>query len=153
MATNLNDRARKRLDERLDLARPAARLRPPIKGWIRAIRDGLGMSGAQLARRLGVSAQNVDQVERSEASGSIQLSTLQRVAEALDATLVYAIVPNTSLERMVRDRARLIATKALRRVSQTMKLEGQETGNDDLEARIDDYIRNELSNRELWSDD
>lgn len=147
-----NDRARQRLDERLASAKPTDRLRPPPRGWIRAIRDGLGMSGAQLGRRMSVTPQTIDALERSEAAGTIQLQNMQKAAEALGCQLVYAIVPDTSLEEMVRDRARSIAIKALRRVSQTMKLEDQDTTSSDLEARIADYVRDHISDRDLWTD-
>lgn len=129
-----------------------SRFAPPPKGWLRAIRDALGMSGAQLGAKLGVSRQNIEQTEKSEVSGTIQLATLRKYAEALDATLVYALVPNSSLDAMVKQRAREIAIKALMRVSHTMRLEDQETNQSDLEARIDDYIRHELSDRDLWSE-
>ena len=95
----LNDRGRQRLDARLASAKPIDRLQVPPKGWIRAIRDGLGMSGSQLGKRLGASPQNVDILEKSEVAGTIKLQTLKRVAEALDATLVYALVPNMPLKR------------------------------------------------------
>src|SRR5476651_2232187 len=118
------ERGRKRLDERLiPLTDDRTRLHPPPKGWIRAIRDALGMSGVQLGKRLKVSPQTVDAMEKSEAAGTIQLNTLKRAAEAMDCTLVYAFVPRTSLENTIKSRARQIATTALARVSHTMKLE------------------------------
>lgn len=150
--TNLNDRARKRLDERLAVAKPMKQQTPPPKGWIRAIRDGLGMSGAQLGKRIGATPQNVEQLEKSEAAGTIQLQTLEKVARALDATLVYALVPNTSLEDTVHQRARTIAMRAITRVAHTMRLEDQATGSGELEERIDQYIRDELAERDLWSE-
>lgn len=148
----LSDRALKRLDERLSYAKPVERFTPPPRGWIRAIRDGLGMSGAQLGKRMGVAQQTIKAFELSEENGTIQLQTLRRVAHALGGKLVYAIVPDASLEEMIRNRARDIARKALTRVSHTMRLEGQATDNADLEARIDSYIRDELRDRHLWSD-
>ncbi|WP_256753854.1 mobile mystery protein A [Mesorhizobium sp. Mes31] len=148
----LNDRALKRLDARLLLAKPIERFTPPPRGWIRAIRDCLGMSGAQLGKRIGVAQQTIRAFELSEENGTIQLQTLRRVAQALGGKLVYAIVPDTSLEDMIRNRAREIALEALTRVSHTMRLEDQATSRSDLEARIDDYIRNELRDRDLWGE-
>lgn len=147
-----NDRARTKMDARLAQAKQVAGLVPPPKGWIRAIRDALGMSGGQLAKRLGVSPQNVEQTEKSEVTGTIQLATLRKYADALDTKLVYVLVPNTSLDDLVKRRARELAIKALMRVSHTMRLEDQETSKTDLEIRIDDYIRNELNDRDLWSE-
>lgn len=150
MRTEVRQRARQRLDERLRPLKQLERFQAPPKGWIRAIREALGMSGVQFARRLKVSPQSVDALEKSEANGSIKIETLRRAAEALDCTLVYALVPNSSLEKAVLDRARRIALRDLGRVAHTMKLEAQGTGDADLEARIDAYIRNTLRERDLW---
>jgi predicted DNA-binding mobile mystery protein A len=152
MKKNILRRARQRLDERLAPLQPGDQFRPPPRGWIRAIRDALGMTGVQFARSLNIRPQSVDALERSEATGSIQLKTLRRAAEALDCTLVYALVPNSTLDGTVRVRARKIAMRDLDRVAHTMKLEAQETGNANLEARIEAYIRDVLKDRDLWSD-
>jgi predicted DNA-binding mobile mystery protein A len=110
------------------------------------------MTGAQLASRMGVRAQTVDVIEKSEAAGKIQLNTLRRAAEALGCKLVYALVPNTSLEEAVKIRGRQIAIHDLQRVAHTMRLEAQETGDTELEARIEAYIRDILKDRELWTE-
>jgi predicted DNA-binding mobile mystery protein A len=152
MKNDTRQRARQRLDERLVALKPEERFRPPPKGWTRAIRDALGMTGVQFAKRLGIRPQSVEALENSEANGSIGLKTLRRAAEALDCTLVYALVPNKSLEQAVDDRARKIATRDLGRVAHTMKLEAQETGDANLEARIEAYIRDVLKVRDLWNE-
>lgn len=152
MKNDVRARARQRLDARLLTIQPADRLRPPPKGWVRAIREALGMTGVQFAARLGIRPQSVEALEKSEANSTIQLKTLRRAAEAFDCTLVYALVPKTSLEGAVRERARKIAMRDLGRVAHTMKLEAQETGDADLEARIDAYIRDTLKERDLWNE-
>jgi DNA-binding transcriptional regulator YiaG len=43
------------LDKRFAALRPLAKSARPPKGWLRAIRDALGMTTAQFASRLGVS--------------------------------------------------------------------------------------------------
>lgn len=145
-----SDRARARLDERLLTIRRQADLQPPPKGWVRAIRDALGMSGAQLGRRVAVSAQTIDALEKSEVAGTLQLKNLRRLAEAMDCALVYALVPKTSLARTVNERAREIAIHDLSRVAHTMRLEAQETGDQDMEARISAYIEESVNTRDLW---
>lgn len=110
------------------------------------------MSRTQLASRLRVRPQTVESLEKSEAAGAVQLSTLRRAAEALDCTLVYALVPNTSLENAVKQRARRIAIRDLQRVAHSMKLEAQETGNAGMEARIEAYIREVIKDRDLWEE-
>ena len=152
MKNETRKRARTRLDERLEVLRPADRFKVPPKGWVRALRDALGMTGAQLGARMGIRPQTVETIEKSEAAGTIQLNTLRRAAEALDCTLVYALVPNTSLEAMVNARARKIAMRELQRVAHTMRLEAQGTDDAHLEARIQAYIRDMLSERDLWNE-
>jgi predicted DNA-binding mobile mystery protein A len=152
MKPDARKRARERLDERLAPLRPVERLRAPPKGWIRAIRDALGMSGVQSARRLGVQPPSVLAIEASEAAGTIQLKTLRRAAEALDCTLVYALVPNDTLEGAVRTRARRIASRDLARVAHTMKLEAQETPDGSTDERIEAYIRDHVRERDIWND-
>jgi predicted DNA-binding mobile mystery protein A len=124
---NLN-LVRQQLDETLARFDSVFDLAPPSRGWIRAVRDALGMSGRQLACRLGLTQQSVARMEKNEGAGALTIKTLRRVAEGLDCVLVYGIVPRESLEKMVHDRARLIARKRMERVDQTMRLEDQELG-------------------------
>ena len=142
--------ARKRLDERLSPFNDENCFAVPPKGWIRAIRDALGMSALQLAMRIGVKQQSVADLEKSEAHGTIQLKTLRRVAEALDCTLVYALVPKSSLADTVRTRARDIAREELERIGHTMDLEAQGLSVAEREARIDEYARKHLRESDLW---
>jgi predicted DNA-binding mobile mystery protein A len=145
-------KARQRLDERLLPLKPEERFDAPAKGWLRAIREALGMTGVQFAKRLRISPQSAEALEKSEANGKVQLDTLRRAADALDCRLVYAIVPKTSLEAAVTERARKIALRDLGRVAHTMTLEAQGTGDADLEARIQAYVRDTLNERDLWNE-
>jgi predicted DNA-binding mobile mystery protein A len=113
------------LDQRFKDLRPLAQNPRPSKGWIRAIRDALGMTSAQLAQRLGVSQPRIIELEKSEASGTVTLNTLQRAAEALGCRLVYALVPDKPLEKTVLERVNQLAQRQLTAVQQTMRLEDQ----------------------------
>ncbi len=116
---------RSQLDQQL---KPLKRLTPtrPKNGWVRAVRTALGMSGRQLADRIGIKQPAVAALERSEARGAITLRTLERAAEALDCRVVYALVPlEGSLEDIVRRRARAVATQMVERASHSMVLESQ----------------------------
>jgi predicted DNA-binding mobile mystery protein A len=152
MRKDIRQRARRRLDERLFALKSVDRFKAPPRGWIRAVRDALGMTGKQLASRLGIRPQSLVNLEKSEANATIRLDTLQRTAEALGCTLVYALVPKSSLEDQVQERAHQIARRDLLRVAHTMKLEAQETGDANLNERIEAYIRDELKDRELWNE-
>lgn len=149
MTSILRNKGRDRLDAKLAVIKPLDRFAAPPKGWIRAIRDALGMSGVQLGRRLGVTAQGVLGLERSEASGRIQLDTLRRAAEAMDCVLVYAVVPRTSLQDMVDRRAHDIAVKSLDRISHSMALEDQAVDRARQE-RIEAFLESSIRERDLW---
>ena len=83
------------------------------KGMIWNIRRALGMSARQLGQRLGVSQSAVSQYERGEVSGSITLSTLKQVAEALECDLVYSLVPRQDLNAMRKRQARELASSLM----------------------------------------
>jgi len=117
--------ALEQLDASLVRFAPLRDLQPPKKGWIRAIRDALGMSGRQLGRRMGVSKMWVGDMERLEASGATTLKTLRRAAEAMDCVLVYAIVPNTTLKETLLKQARQKVRQDMVRAAHTMALEDQ----------------------------
>ena len=147
----LAGRSRAHLDERFRRLPPAARFAPPVRGWIKAIRAALGMSTAQLAKRLRVKQPSVVALEQSEAKGTMELATLRRVAAALDCTLVYALVPNKPLEATVRDRARAFARRRLEPVEHSMLLENQKVAGKakDSKARLEEIIR-ETNPRLFW---
>jgi len=101
-------------------------LQPPRGGWVRAIKESLGMTNKQLAKRIGVKAsQSVEDMQEYEVSGTIKLQTLRKLATALECRLVYALVPREPLEEIRRERARMVARRQLKRVSHTMSLEDQ----------------------------
>ena len=103
--------ARSALDNKLKSAPSLRQFHRPHKGWIRAAREALGMSSAQLAQRLGVSRPRITALEKSEIEDTITLATLRRAASALECTLVYAFVPETSFQKTLEDRARTVARK------------------------------------------
>jgi predicted DNA-binding mobile mystery protein A len=113
----------------------------PVRGWIRAIRDGLGMSGRQLAHRLGLSRQRTAFIEKQELDGSATLKTMHRVAEALDCVFVYGFIPKTGLEETVRRQARHYAARQLDRAHHTMSLEAQSLGQQENRAVLEDMMR------------
>ena len=123
---------------------------PPPKGWVRAIRDALGMTAKQLANRLGVAQQAVARIEKGELQGSVTIKTMRRIAECLDCVFVYGFVPRTNLAETVSRQAKSVAAQRLTQVSQTMSLEDQALNRKEneqvLSNLVDELIRTLPSN-------
>lgn len=109
---------------------PAAREIPrPPKGWIRAIREALGVTSSEIATRMGTSRQLPLQLEKSEAADRITLKSLRAAADALECDLVYALVPRArTLAETARARTLAEARKLVARVEHSMALEDQAVG-------------------------
>jgi len=139
--------ARRRLDQRLvglDLGQ-----RPP-RGWVRAIREALGMTTAELGQRMGLTQSRVSQIERSEELGSIRLDSLERAAQALNCQVRYVFVPNEPLEEMVQRQARLRAQAEVDAVTHTMALEDQVPEPGVLDSLVKEMAERFVDERHLW---
>ena len=109
---------------------------PPI-GWIKAIRNGIGMSMEQLGQKLSITKQGVMDIEKREKEGAITIKSMQEIAKAMDMQFIYGFVPNAgSLEQMIETRALEIASKIVERTSTTMKLEDQANSKERVEKAI-----------------
>lgn len=126
---------------------------PPPGGWLRTLREALGMTRTQLAARLGITPPSVLDLERSEAKRSITLESLDRVAKAMGCRVVYAVVPEDgSLENIRERRADEVADTLLGPTSHSMKLEAQGVSERERKRQrkmlIDGLLRG--SPRKLW---
>jgi len=142
-------RGRELLDNHFDEWQQLRTLARPPRGWVRAVREALGMSAAALGARLGTTAGAVIRLEQSEAADRIRLDTLRRAADALGCDLVYLLVPRRPLTTVVRERARELARSQVKAVEQTMLLEDQATRQtSELEDRLAERL---LERGSLWS--
>jgi len=114
--------------EPLNAARCAAGM--PARGWLRAVREAIGLKQREVAERAGVKRQSYAQFEAAEERGSISVSSLRRVAGAMDCELVYFIVPRESVARTYAGLAEVHdpAHRHLRATEHSMSLEGPDPG-------------------------
>jgi len=107
-----------------------AKLQPrPQKGWLRAVREALGLTLEQIGKSTHTTRQRIKAFEQAEAENRITLASLRRVAEAMDCELVYAVVPKSgTLRDLAEKSARAEATKRVLAVEHTMALEDQAAG-------------------------
>jgi predicted DNA-binding mobile mystery protein A len=114
----------------------------PSTGWIKATRMALGMSQEQLGKKLQITRQSVQELEKREKEGTITLKTLKEVAKAMDIQLVYGFIPNQgSLEALIEKKAIELATRIVMRTSNSMKLEDQQNSDKRLQKAIKERTR------------
>jgi predicted DNA-binding mobile mystery protein A len=144
---------REQCQEQVDRAASVLRKILGRSDWIGLMRRALGMNSAQLARRLGVSRNQAAKLERAEQDGRITLKRLEEVAQAMDCRLVYAFIPDKSVESMIRHQAEQKAKSLVNEASVHMMLEAQSLSpsleNRELQRVVDTLLK-EMP-RDLWN--
>jgi len=146
--------ARKHLNETLTRLAPMAAINVPGKGWIRAIRETLGLTGGQLARQLRTNKQRISRIEQDEIQGKLTLNTLRSVADALDCTLVYGLVPKQGLDETIKQRATQLAKKRISRSHTMMRLGTQEINEQEKSQVLHDLVSDIMDEmpKALWEE-
>ncbi len=139
------------VDQFIELAKKPV----PKRGWVRVIRDALGLTSHQLAKRVGVSQVNISKIEKSEVEGTISLNTLAKVAAGLHCKVVYCLVPLKPLDQILEDRARQIAHERIQAVNYSMGLEHQELTSKQIKQQEEILMQELLQDnpKRLWRDD
>jgi predicted DNA-binding mobile mystery protein A len=126
------------LDNRLVKIRDFYNIINPEKGWINNIRTAIGMSLAQLGKKLNITPQTLKALELREQSGSITIRKLDEVARRLNMKLIYAVVPiEGTISEMVEKQAKIKASEIVQRTSHNMKLEDQQNDNLRLQNEVE----------------
>jgi predicted DNA-binding mobile mystery protein A len=145
----------RQLEERLEKLRDIAALEAPQDGWVRTLRQALGMTTEQLASRMGVTRQAVLQLEAAERKRTATLTSLRKAADAMDCEVVYAIVPRGSMNQVLVRQGRKQAERHIQRISHSMKLDAHVVGPAELERQVEElsvHLATERS-RALWADE
>ena len=137
---SVKDTAKKQYVQIVDrTAQQLETLKEPSEGWLSVIRKALGMSGAEVAARAGVSRNAVYQAERNERDGAITINQMQKIADAMGGRFVYAIIPDEGrVEDVIRAQARRKAEARIMRASAHMALEKQSLTSKQTKQRIED---------------
>lgn len=143
---------REQVQENIDNYGELTRKPIPKKGWVRAIREALGMSSYALAERLGCTRANVSSIEHREAAGTISLNMLKQAAEAMNCKLVYCLIPIEPLDQILEKQARAIAKKRTKAINHSMALEKQGLTQKQLQKQENDLVQELLQSdpKKLW---
>ncbi len=112
------------------------------------------MSGAQLAKKMGVTRARIAQAEQAELTGGTTLKSMQAAAEAMGCKFVYAIVPDKRVEDLIDVQARKKARALVKTASTHMALESQNLPNNKIEEEVE-RLASDLAREmppDLWSD-
>ena len=152
MGSNFTELKLRQLDATLSRWRAADLPSRPPSGWLKVIREALGMTATYQAKMLGVTTSTVTRLETSEADDTISLGTLRRAAEALGCELQYALVPKKTLADTLDARATAQARQQMAAISHSMALEAQSTSRETVDAQTralaDSLLKG--SRRTLW---
>lgn len=141
------------ISKKLRLFPKYSEARVPPTGWLRAIRLATGMPATFPAKKLGLTQQGFDALEKSEAAGGISLKSLKRAADAMDCDLVYAVVPRAGSVRTMIDRQAVArARRQILPVAHSMRLESQGSKSG---SKIRELARSLAAqpSRALWKND
>lgn len=135
------------LDKKTADLKSLTNILPQGSGWIHTVRETLGMTALQLARRLGVTQPRVAKMETNEEN--LKVSTLKKAAAALGCEFVYYFKPKTTFQDMVAAQARRKAEEIVRGVNLNMALERQDIV---AEETVEDMVADLISNRikQIW---
>ncbi|OGX37966.1 MAG: hypothetical protein A3C36_04400 [Omnitrophica WOR_2 bacterium RIFCSPHIGHO2_02_FULL_52_10] len=145
---------REQLDKKLDSLKAFASSGVPKQGWIKTVREALGLSARQLGEKAGIDQSRISRLESAEKDGSLKLSSLQKIAKGLNMRFVYGFVSEDTLEEMVRAQAKKIALKRLKRLNNTMRLEKQGLSSEEQKKALEDMIEQILIDqpKDFWDE-
>ncbi|MDR0428227.1 MAG: mobile mystery protein A [Dysgonamonadaceae bacterium] len=127
---------RLQLDKQLNSIKCALNLTRPVYGWIKTLRNALGMTSHQFAKKMGVTQARVSAIEKGEIEDSLTLNTMKEAAAALNCRFIYFLLPEKNLEETVKNQAVRFAKRNTESLSHSMNLENQGIMSEDL----DDFI-------------
>lgn len=116
------------------------------------IRQALGMTQKQLAKKMKISQPLLSRIEDN--AGSCALKTVARVARALECDFLGALVSKETLEARIKKQAEIKAKSIVKRTFANMAMERQAPENNAYEYQLKKLIK-ELEAKpgpELWEE-
>jgi len=124
----------------------------PQVGWIRFIREALGMSSKALAHRLGVTPATMSETEKAELDESLTLKRLRRVADGMNCELVYYLLPREDVSVMVKKRAEHVAREKVMQMQLNMEYEDQAVREEFLRELVEAEVPRLMNSKKLWDE-
>ena len=145
---------RKQISKKLKPLKSFAKASSSTGSWVKTIRQALGMTTYDLARRSGMDQAQLSRIEKAEPEGKVTLATMQKIADGLDMKFVYGFVSDDDLESIVYRQAKKLALRRLKRLDTTMALELQELDPEEKKEALSDMIEKILTDSpsDFWEE-
>lgn len=124
---------------------------PEFKDQIKLLRETLGMTQEQLAKKVNRSLRSIQQIESGEAKPKI--STLYKIAEALNTELRITLIPQKNIIEFLDEKATKKAEQLVKLTETSSALELQAPSKEEKEVQIDELRREILERKRssLWN--
>lgn len=122
----------------------------PLQGWIKTIRELLGMTSVQFSKKLKVSQPRLAVIEKNEKN--LKLSTMEKIADELNCDFVYALVPRENVNDIIYNRAKQKALNIVAKVNNNMSLENQLSENKEILEDTIEYLLSKKATK-IWDED
>jgi predicted DNA-binding mobile mystery protein A len=152
MTSKFNVLKKNQVKARLSSLRENDLIPRPQVGWIRFIREALGMSSKALAHRLGVTPATMSETEKAELDESLTLKRLRRVADGMNCELVYYLLPREDVSVMVKKRAEHVAREKVMQMQLNMEYEDQAVREEFLRELVEAEVRRLMNSKKLWDE-
>jgi len=126
-------------------------LYPDLKDQIKLLRETLGMTQEQLGKKVNRSLRSIQQIENGEAMPRI--STLHKIAEALNTELTIALVPRQNIIEFLDKKASKKAEQLMKINKKSASLEIQSPSEEESKVQAENLKREILEKKRdsLWN--
>lgn len=126
----------------------------PVQKQLKMLREALGMTQKQLAKRVGLK-QNAIAMFENDNHADFQLSTLLKLSKGLQAEVIVNIVPLENLNTVVTRRAQAVARKLMKVSRGSTAIELQLPGEKYNQLQLKKLMATILENHRgaLWEED
>ncbi|MCP3659536.1 MAG: mobile mystery protein A [Bacteroidetes bacterium] len=129
------------LDDKIKKFNNIKKYNIPKSGWIYNIRMAINMSLSQLGKKLKMTPQGIRELEQRELNKSITISSLEKIARALDMNFIYGFIPKEgSIKKKLDNRIKKKAIDIVSRTSRMMELEDQKNKQKRINSAIQEKI-------------
>lgn len=140
---------RTQVSKKLETTREVFHTLTGIHSWSRYIRNTLGMSVSQLAKRLKIHQSSASRLEKREVDQTLTIKKLRQMADAMECDLAYAFIPRKTIDEIVFRQAKEKALKSIEQSDTHMSLENQKVTTD-FKERLENLIKEKMYSKYLW---